>query len=89
MDWTTVFLIAGVSFGLLLAWVIINYIFLEKDWGDKITLILIVIVLLSNIVFLSKELISEGYWIVVPGLFIVAIMLIAQIWLLQPSTAKE
>jgi len=89
MDWTTVFLIAGVSFGALLVWIIINYLFLENDWGDKITIILIVIVLLGNIVFLSWELISEGYWIVVPGLFIVMIMLIAQIWLLQPSTAKE
>ncbi|MHA1912214.1 MAG: hypothetical protein ACTSYA_11010 [Candidatus Kariarchaeaceae archaeon] len=89
MDWTTILFFAGLSFGALLVWVIINYLFLEKDWGDKITITLVVFVLLGNLVLLSWELILEGYLIVVPGLFIIGFMLVAQIWLLQPTPEKE
>jgi hypothetical protein len=86
MEWSTIFFYAGLSFGVLLVWVMINYLFLDKDWGDKITMVLIIVVLLGNLVLLSWELTLEGYWIVVPGLFIIGFMVIAQIWLLQPNT---
>ena len=89
MDWAIILLLAGLSFGALLVWVIVNYLFLEKDWGDKITMILVVFVLLGNLAFLSWGLILEGNWIVVPGLFIIGFMVIAQIWLFQPSAEKE
>ncbi len=85
MDWSTVFLIGGLSFGALLVWVMINYLFLEKEWGDKLTMVLVVTVMLGNMFFLSWELILEGYWIIIPGLFITSFMLVAQIWLLQPT----
>jgi len=84
MDWSIILSVAGFSFGALLIWILTNFIFLEKDWGDKITMILVVIVLLGNLVFLSWELILEGYLLVVPGLFIVGAMIVVQIWLFQP-----
>ena len=89
MDWSTILLIGGLSFGALLIWVIVNYLFLEKDWGDKMSLVLVIIVLLGNLVYLSWELVKDGYWIVVPGLFITGFMIIAQIWLFQPTKSDE
>ena len=89
MNWDLIVLLAGLSFGALLIWVLINYLFIEVKWGDKVTMILVITVLLANITYLSWELILDGYWIVVPGVFITGFMLIAQVWLLKPTTKAE
>ena len=52
-------------------------------------MIVVIIVLLANLILLSWELVREGYWIVVPGLFITGFMLVAQIWLFQPTKSEE